>query len=294
MTTLGKIIVVVNLVFSLVTGALIVMVYATRTNWHAEYVKRVDEQKALQSNYQSLAKKLEDERTLASKALEPLQTQIANLTRERDAALAEAQVKGTEGGTAMKNANASRGSAVAAAEEAKLLQQEVVKLQKDVAKRDEKVFAYETEAKTLRDRAVSAEIAYKSEQERARELLNQVMELTKSNQEMKVASRGAALSGGAGGVASTSLKPPPEDVRCSVMEVDPKTGYVTLSAGSDAGLAKGHVLEVYRTRPEAKYLGKLQIVDARPHEAVARPVAQRGSLPIQKGDTVASSILPPR
>src|SRR3954447_6156852 len=132
MTTLGKILVVVNLVFSLVTGALIVMVYATRTNWHAEYVKRVDEQKALQANYKTLADRIEKERNEHNASLVPLQAQVAKLTKERDDALAEAQVKGTEGGTAMKNANASRGSAVAAAEEARLLREEVVKLQKDV------------------------------------------------------------------------------------------------------------------------------------------------------------------
>ena len=39
MTVLGKTLVVVNLVFSVVVGALIVMVYATRTNWQIEYNK---------------------------------------------------------------------------------------------------------------------------------------------------------------------------------------------------------------------------------------------------------------
>src|SRR5262245_33978944 len=37
MTVLGKILVFVNLVFSLITGALIIMVFATRTNWKAGF-----------------------------------------------------------------------------------------------------------------------------------------------------------------------------------------------------------------------------------------------------------------
>ena len=37
MTTLGKILVIVNFVFTLVTGALIIMVFAVRTNWKHSY-----------------------------------------------------------------------------------------------------------------------------------------------------------------------------------------------------------------------------------------------------------------
>ena len=37
MTTLGKILVIVNFVFTLVTGALIIMVFSVRTNWQSAY-----------------------------------------------------------------------------------------------------------------------------------------------------------------------------------------------------------------------------------------------------------------
>src|SRR5262245_37139301 len=39
MTTMGKILVFINLLFSLLTGALIIMVFITRTNWAAGYAQ---------------------------------------------------------------------------------------------------------------------------------------------------------------------------------------------------------------------------------------------------------------
>ena len=43
MTILGKILVIVNLVFSVVVAALLIIVYATSTNWKLEYEKKANE-----------------------------------------------------------------------------------------------------------------------------------------------------------------------------------------------------------------------------------------------------------
>jgi len=291
MTTLGKILVIVNLVFSLLTGALIVMVYATRTNWHAEYVKRVDEVKAAQSTVQTLRTELEQERTAHGGDVKKLQDTVADLNKRLEGAQNDTQLRVVEVGTAQKQALAQQGASSTAAEEVKQLRGEVVKLQEDVAKRDKRMFGYEQEVKELRDKAVSAEIAYKSELERTRQLLDQVSQLSRENQRLGTPGRGAAPAA-PGGVTTSSLKPPPEDVQGTVVESDPRSGLVTINIGSDKGVNKGHTLEVYRTSPEAKYLGKLQIVDARPHEAVGRLTSSRAV--IQKGDIVAASILPRR
>ena len=63
---------------------------------------------------------------------------------------------------------------------------------------------------------------------------------------------------------------------------------MTISIGSDAGIAIGQTLEVFRLET-SKYLGKIKIVDVRPNEAVGSPV-QRMLAPVQVGDHVASKI----
>jgi hypothetical protein len=81
--------------------------------------------------------------------------------------------------------------------------------------------------------------------------------------------------------------PPAGNVEGTVTRVD-DSGLVTISIGSDAGLDKGHTLEVYRLNP-AKYLGTVRVLSVMPHEAVARPVNRLPS-PVQQGDRVANKI----
>jgi hypothetical protein len=112
-----------------------------------------------------------------------------------------------------------------------------------------------------------------------------VANLTAENTKLK------SRAGTSGPVTETVAKPPPEDVKGRVLDTDPKTGLVTISIGSDAGIAKGQTLEVYRIRPEPKYLGSIRILDAHHHEAVGRPISPQRNGAIQKGDEVASTIL---
>lgn len=84
--------------------------------------------------------------------------------------------------------------------------------------------------------------------------------------------------------------PPAEPVEGLVTKVDAKSGLLTLSIGSDAGLEKGHTLEVYRLKPAAKYLGTVRILSVMPHEAVAQP-GSRMADPVQIGDRVAGKVL---
>ena len=85
--------------------------------------------------------------------------------------------------------------------------------------------------------------------------------------------------------------PPSAPVEGTVTKVDASTGLVTVSVGSDAGLEKGHTLEVYRLNP-ARYLGTVRVLETKPREAVVRPV-YRMPAPIQQGDQVTSKVLKP-
>jgi hypothetical protein len=85
--------------------------------------------------------------------------------------------------------------------------------------------------------------------------------------------------------------PNPSDakIRGTVTDLDPKNDQlVTLSVGADHGLKVGHTLEVYRTQPNSRYLGRVQVVRVMPHQAVAQRVGSAGAK-IQAGDRVATS-----
>lgn len=88
---------------------------------------------------------------------------------------------------------------------------------------------------------------------------------------------------------STRKNPAPEDLEGVIKAIDPQSGLVTLSVGSDAGLHKGDTLEVYRLKPQPKYLGSVRILDVRPIEAVARPTSGTHAR-IEVGDQVAGRI----
>ncbi len=91
---------------------------------------------------------------------------------------------------------------------------------------------------------------------------------------------------------SVHHNPPPENVDGVVKKVD-SSGLVVISIGSDAGLTKGHTLELYRLLEhpsKSKYLGTIRILEAKPKEAVAQPVGRMTESP-HVGDRVASRIV---
>ncbi len=93
--------------------------------------------------------------------------------------------------------------------------------------------------------------------------------------------------------SSGPKNPPAENVEGLVKNTD-ASGLLTITIGSDAGLTKGHTLELFRLNPEApsqsKYLGTIRILEVEAHQSVAQPVG-RLSTPPHRGDRVASRLL---
>ncbi len=72
-----------------------------------------------------------------------------------------------------------------------------------------------------------------------------------------------------------------------------KEGLIEITLGTDAGLAIGHTMEVFRldigNPGRSKYLGTIRITDVTAHEAVGRFEGKMTD-EIRRGDTVASRI----
>lgn len=75
-----------------------------------------------------------------------------------------------------------------------------------------------------------------------------------------------------------------------VLALDPKTGLVKLSIGSDEGVKQGQVVHVFRLseKPsESKYLGTLRILEVKANQAVAEPKGRGMADSPRPGDRVA-------
>jgi hypothetical protein len=311
MTVLGKILVIINLVFSLVTGALLIVVFATRTNWKAEYLKRADETKVARQDAAQYMNERDQERKDSEEKRKAALIGVAKdleVPVDQQKSLDEINAELSTKVKALKKVHADELTAEKAKTEKEhqaalladnnlqnvravnqRLQNEIVGLQNDVEKRNKDITKLIDEKKTLHDMYVDADIRAKSALDRNKNLVDQLEVVAKELEQRKAA-----------GVTPTGLRvgtgtnPPPEDVRGRVKATDAQSGYITIDIGSDAGLAKEHTLEVYRLGADPKYLGMIRIVAVNPHEAVGRPMTgQRRGL-IQVGDQVAANIVPRR
>jgi beta-lactamase regulating signal transducer with metallopeptidase domain len=90
--------------------------------------------------------------------------------------------------------------------------------------------------------------------------------------------------------AGPPAKPPSNDAEGVVLNADARTGQVIISIGSASGIKAGSQLEVYRLKPNPKYLGKIEILAAQENRALGRltDAAQFG--PLQEGDLVAGKV----
>lgn len=83
--------------------------------------------------------------------------------------------------------------------------------------------------------------------------------------------------------------PPKGRVEGLIRKVD-ASSLMTISIGSDAGLTKGHTLDVYRLGPTPRYLGTIRLIEVTPTQAVGQPVGRMTSPP-RAGDKVTSKLL---
>lgn len=291
MNVMGKILVIMNLLFSLAVGFLILMVYITRTNWSEGFEKMKSRQEVADARARVYETQMLDSKKESDKQIADLQANAAKLStalkdslQQTELAQAQLRAERDKSGTGDKNVMVAQ----SALEQQK---KEVANLTAALKEKDDYINNPKTgllaKIDDLRQRSVATDIQRSTLLVQNQQLEARVQEMAK--QLVK------AQNGGTGTVASATRpadNPPPEQVEGLISRTD-AGGLVKISIGSDAGLSKGHTLKVYRLDPNpalSKYLGTVEIIEVNAHEAVGRPV-QRMNGPIQVGDRVASKIL---
>src|SRR6266550_7226839 len=134
MNFLGKTLVIVNLIFSLVVGGLIIMVFIARTNWAEAYEKAKKEVAIANGNAKAYLDEAEKARADGKNEVQKVQTQLAEVQKQ----LAAEQV-------ARKNAEAdlgdSRGKVGKGSTNADLSMLEVRRREDEVKRLEEQLLA---------------------------------------------------------------------------------------------------------------------------------------------------------
>jgi len=305
MTLVGKILVFLNLVFSLVVGAFAVMDYTARTHW-ADYATK------LKSQNEVLRASSESARKENDRLIQERQELVAQMTKE--GARVAPEVKGLPDIqlivraliTALENRNTElnqvKTSLSTQRDEMKKATDQIARyrtmeeaykslvntrqgdagvMRQQLKDEQDKNFKLVNEMNELRDTAVNATIQSRTLKERNTQLEDA---LRKAQTDLAQAKTMGARSSGVAGV-----NPPPENIEGLVRRVD-RDNLVSLSLGSDAGLARGQTMEVFRFGTSPKYVGRIKIVEVYQTSSVGVPMGKLMT-PIQVGDRVASRIV---
>jgi hypothetical protein len=287
MTAVGKILVILNLLFSLAVGGFLAMDFATRANWREGFEKANAQYQIAQASEASY--KAENEKVIKDR-----DAQVALVKDQLKKVQADLAQQVTINDQLRKDATAQDKKYIRSDTTVQAGQMEIVKRQAEHEKMKQMLKDADAannklvlEKNALQDRAVAAEIQMKAAVDRAQRMEAQVQDLTKDLVRMR-------SGGGASTAARAGAKnPPPDNIEGLIRTTDPSSNLVTITIGSDAGLSKGHTLEVFRLSSipqQSKYLGTIRILEVTPTQAVGQPVG-RMTTPPQPGDRVASHIL---
>lgn len=282
MNLVGKILTALIALFSIVFMTFALAVYATHANWRdkvmnpenglqAQLKKEQDSKKELQGQFDRLTAERDAERKAARDLAAALKTEADNLRRadvDQKKALTEVQERERK---AVAAVTATQNQAAALTTERDQLRKDLA----DARRQREDSFKKTVELTDQLHQAANELRALKAQNITIVQDLQKYKDLALL---LNVADVDAALQKTAPVVEAKVL-------------TNPSNGLLEISIGADAGLHKGHRLEVYRTGATGPtYLGRVEVVQTEPDRSACKiiPEYQKGA--IQKGDYVASKL----
>lgn len=299
MTVVGKILVFLNLLLSVVTAGMIVLIYTTRTNWKMETEKYRNLALVAEANYKSVSVSRDSDTNSLKSQYKPIEDENKLLRSQNDALtvsndeLKNQNVKQSEELTRAVTTHKNLDQEVSAlkierdklTKTAQSLRDQVVEIQKDL--NDQKLLA------------VTNKIEADTQTAKARRMLDRVEELEKN---ITVLTSKINSLGGSTGSSSTSLlspppTPAPRDVRGTVRAVS-TNGLLVINIGSDSGITAGNKLQIMhvdlQNPKNSVYLGELVISRTEPKQAVGQFYPKQSARPDERlpkvGDTVSTSL----
>jgi multidrug efflux pump subunit AcrA (membrane-fusion protein) len=276
MTILGKILVFLVLVLSIVWNALVVNAYVTRTNWQAEAKRAHAKAKEAADSANEMKKLLDEERAAAEEAkrayraeLERQYSQVAQLLKDRadlnqqiHTAFEQAKGQGAQAGVQQTNVEK--------------LQQQVDNLDRLIQEKQQQLTDLTLQAQQDRVAAEQARIDAAAVRQQNDRLAARVQQLNSELEEYR-RTHGALRQRGPG---EQLAAPVPEGFRGTVTRTegtaqDLRAGrdvWVEFKPGLDAGVRPGAVVTVFRRNngTDARYLGTIRVERADAKDSVGR------------------------
>jgi hypothetical protein len=295
MNTVGKTLVIINLVFALLVAGFLVIDFATRETWKAGFDKlkgELDISRANTRTAQETNGSLLDKLKTAELNLNTVEKKLKNAQDQGATDLDKARRQTQDEAEKSKAAELEQQKLLS---EKNRLIEEVKDLTATLKNREKAVLEYQDLANKYRTEAVANEQKAKSSNERSMYLMDENRKLQLELVKGRTTGGAVASTGAPARSASGYRNPPPVKVKGVVEKVSPTdAGLVQISIGSDHGLEQGQTLEVFRTRPQAEYIGTIRLTDVNHHSAVGQLVRPAGAAPprqMKVGDEVATSIL---
>jgi cell division protein FtsL len=284
MTFVGKILVIIIMVFALFFLALSTVVFTTAKNWKDEVSTLKTKQSELQKQKSDLDARVKDAADALKKAqdehdqkIKDRENEIADLTKKIEDRERETTEQRKAVGTSEENMRAALAEAKARQDETKLLRETLAGVEKQANDFTIRQTELDDQIRILRRQLETATNNNKGLRERVGLLSSVIRQngLSDDIQQIK-------------GVTG-----PPPKVEGQVTRVDGRNQRVEISIGSDDGLVVGHILQLWRTEPAPDYLGRVRIEQVDPDKAVAIVIGKTiQGKKIQEGDIVSSQISP--
>ncbi len=285
----GKILVVCLFVLSVLFMAFAGVVYNTHMSWRTEAAKQkklaADNDSALRAKETEMARAIAD-MDQKVKAAENRAAQLDADNRGLQQQVAKLQ---KDNGNLQIAAKTAGEQAAIFGEEAMARNEESTNLRKINKDQTAKLDANFEEKTKLEDQVHSLQIDNAAAKAKNKELLVK-------NAYYIQALESAGISSDVAELAAKSAPPPRVEGIIEEVNTPRRQGaseLVEISLGSDDGLKKGHEMTVFRPGDkkggkQARFLGKIRIVDTHPDKAVGEVIETTRNGVIQKGDNVST------
>jgi chromosome segregation ATPase len=283
MTSVGKILVLLIMAFSLVFLTLSTAVFVSSKNWMVATRKEHDNVEKLkkkvteiQAQADASKKGLEDAKQSCDEQLKQLANQVASRDEENKRNSEELTKVRGQLVTASQTAKSSL-------EEVEAKRQETLLLRSQKSAVEKQANEYKLQQAELNDKIRELERSFETASKNNSDLRERVAKFS-------TLLRNNGLSDDISQIKGLESPPP---VVGEVKRVDPSNRRIEITIGSDDGLVADHELFLYRTSPRPEYLGRIKIVSVDPDQAVGKVIGNTyQGKKIKEGDIVSSTIKP--
>ncbi len=278
MNLVGKIFALLIMVMSLVFTSFTVMVYATHKNWREETLKVRGQLK--------LANNVADEQL---NEMDRMKTEFAAKEEAAKAVVA----------TAIQNLDVARGQVAMLTTEKNMLEAKAREAAEAMNRIDLALTARREEVGIERAKFLKAVAVQNQHFDANVKLTNdknqanyEVERLQNYNRDLggKIVGMQSILAyHGLSEHQPQNFEQPPR-VEGVILALNEGGDLVTISLGSDDGILKNHQLEVFRLGATPKYLGRIQVIESKADQSVAKVIPESRKGPFEKMDHVATKL----